>query len=205
MKPRRIGVGPQLGRHVGKLSRDLQVVDDRSEVEAGAADEDRHRSSLTDAIDRVAGERLELADGEGVGRVDQIDEMVSDAGLLGCRGCGGADVHPAVDLHRVDRDEFCLTASPANAIDERKRKRRLAGGSRPEDRQRMLPVRSPNVGHGASTGSATPTSSATEPRSWQVSRRRTSMSSSPYASRNGATTAGPNRSASATAARARSR
>ena len=53
MKARRIRVGLQLGRHIGKLSRDLQVVDDRSEVEAGAADEDRHRSSLTDAIDRV--------------------------------------------------------------------------------------------------------------------------------------------------------
>ena len=205
MKARRIRVGLQLGRHIGKLSRDLQVVDDRSEVEAGAADEDRHRSSLSDAVDRVAGERLELADGEGVGRVDQIDEVVPDLGLLGCRGCGRADVHPAVDLHRVDRDELCLTTRRANAIDERKRERRLARGSRPEDRQRALPAGSPNIGHGATTGSATPTSSATEPSSWQVSRRRTSMSSSPYASRNGATTAGPKRSASATAARARSR
>ena len=99
MEARRIRVGLQLGRHIGKLSRDLQVVDDRSEVEAGAADEDRHRSSLSDAVDRVAGERLELADGEGVGRVDQIDEVVSDLGLLSCRWCGRADVHPAVDLH----------------------------------------------------------------------------------------------------------
>ena len=78
------------------------------------------------------------ADGEvgrGKGRVDveDVDEMVRDARPLGRRGLGGADVHPAVDLHRVARENLAV-----QFLGQPQRERALAGrGGADDDQQRQ--------------------------------------------------------------------
>ena len=42
-------------------------------------------------------------------RVGDVDQVVRDDRPLGGRGLGGADVEPAVHLHRVDRDDLDVT------------------------------------------------------------------------------------------------
>ena len=54
--------------------------------------------------------------------------MVRDAAPLVGRELGGADVHAAVDLHRVGVDDLA-----AEALREVEREPRLAGGGRADD------------------------------------------------------------------------
>ena len=50
---------------------------------------------------------VEIAlDAEVFAGVDDVDQMVRDLGLLFWRRLGSADVHAAVDGHRVERDDL---------------------------------------------------------------------------------------------------
>ena len=88
-------------------SRTLFVgVDHRTVVEPGATDEDRRRATNGDVGQDAPVFPLELRDSEVVRRVDQVDHVMRDAAPFRRRGLGRADVHPSVDLHRVDRYEL---------------------------------------------------------------------------------------------------
>lgn len=46
------------------------------------------------------------ADAETLGRLDDVNEVVSDAALHFGGGLGGSDVHPPIDFHRIDAEDF---------------------------------------------------------------------------------------------------
>ena len=71
--------------------------------------------------------------------------MVRDAAALGAGQLGGADVHAAVDLHRVGVDD--LAAEPLGEVE---RQAGLAGRGRPDDGDDR---RDGRLGHGAQSGS----------------------------------------------------
>ncbi len=58
---------------------------------------------------------LELGDSHVVRRVADIDQMVGYLGAGLGAGLGGADIHLAVDLHRIHRDD--LTTNPSRHLD----------------------------------------------------------------------------------------
>ena len=89
------------------------------------------------ASDRTPVRRLEVTDGELGGRLDQIDAVMADLGLLGHGGLGGSDVHPPVHLHAVDRDQFDV-AEPAG---DGERDGGLPGRGRADDRHPSRPRR----------------------------------------------------------------
>ena len=86
-----------------------------------------------DLVYRRAGRLLVPGDSRLVGDIEHVKEMVWDATSFAHRDLGGADVHAAVELHRVGVHD--LGAAPA--LDKRggeiERKSGLAGAGRPDD------------------------------------------------------------------------
>jgi chorismate dehydratase len=76
------------------------------DVEVCAADDDGDGVAGADVVDGVVGEGEPLIDAEAVGGIDEVDEVVADAALLGGGGFGGADVEAAVDLEGVGGDDL---------------------------------------------------------------------------------------------------
>ncbi len=62
--------------------------------------------------------------------VDYVDQVMRGGGALGGSRLGGADVHMAVDLARVGRDDLA-----AERLGQRDRQGGLAGRGRADDRQ----------------------------------------------------------------------
>ncbi len=73
----------------------------------------------------------EVGDREVVCRIDEIEAMMRHRGAVGERRLGGADVHPPVDLHRIDDDQFDLVV----AVGQGHGDVALPGGGRPQDHQ----------------------------------------------------------------------
>ena len=96
-------------------ARELEAVEHGAGVERRAADQDRRhatrRQSSTTARAqpgtprRVAGSR----------HVEQVEQVVRDAAPVGGGKLRGADVHAAVDLHRVGVDDLAAERSPGRA------------------------------------------------------------------------------------------
>ena len=78
----------------------------RLDVEAGAADDDRKRSARLDVDDRGAGHACEAVGVEDLVRVNYVNQMVGCAFSFGECWLGGADVEAAVDLAGVGGDDF---------------------------------------------------------------------------------------------------
>ena len=70
-----------------------------------------------------------IGDGELVGRVDEVEAVMPHRSLIVDRRLGRADVHPPVDLHRVDGDKFGIGMQTG----QRHRHVTLARRCRPED------------------------------------------------------------------------
>ena len=103
------GVGDfrfELGTDGEILGRKREWIDDRLQVQAGAADEQRALAARLDVGNRVARRDLEARHRPVFRRVGDVDQVVRDRGSLADRGLGRPDVEPAVDLHRVDRDDL---------------------------------------------------------------------------------------------------
>mgnify|MGYP000141188832 CR=1 FL=1 len=76
------------------------------------------------------GERHEVGGVEGLVGVDHVQAVVAGHGLFLSGGLAGADVHAAVDLHRVRRHDL-----GPEALRDRQRRRGLARGGRPSEQQ----------------------------------------------------------------------
>src|SRR5699024_11614789 len=104
------------------------MVDGRAHVESGAADEDGTVTAAADIGDGGPGAGLEVIDVRLGGDVEDIDEMVRDPAPLLDRQFGGADVHAAIELHRVRVDDL-----PAAVFGQVEREIRLPRGGGPDD------------------------------------------------------------------------
>ena len=113
------------------LPGDREAVDDCLDVQAGAADEQRPMAARFDRGDRVPREVLGPHDRPVLVRVGDVDQMVRHGRALGERRLGGSDVHRAVHLHRVERDDLDVTGRGR----ECERERRLAGRGRTDERE----------------------------------------------------------------------
>ena len=81
------------------------------------------RPARQDLVDRGSGGHLVPGDCRLVGDVEHVEQMMRDAAPLGDRQLRGADVHAAVQLHRVGVDD--LGGTPVRG--ERRRRGRATG------------------------------------------------------------------------------
>ena len=91
-------------RRVGRRKR--PVVEQRLDVQHRPAHQDRHLSAGGDRLDVGGGGVLVARDGRGLGDVEHVELVMRDAAALRDGQFRGADVHSAVELHRVGVDDF---------------------------------------------------------------------------------------------------
>ncbi len=94
-------------------------------------DDDRHRTAFRDGLDVCRRRLLIAGDRRGLGDIQHVELVVRDPATLGDRQFCGADVHAAVELHRVGIHD--LATDP---LGHRQRQRRLSGAGRADDRER---------------------------------------------------------------------
>ncbi len=126
-----VGPGEDRVAYRAILGREGQRIDHRLQVQAGATGEQGAVPALFDLGDGGAGLVLEPRHRPFVVGVGHVDEVVAHRGALGAAGLRGADVEPAVDLHRVDRHDLDVTERSRDL----ERERRLPGGSGADDRE----------------------------------------------------------------------
>ena len=117
---------------------ELEAVDDRAGVERRAADQHGGGVAAADVGDRVARPALEERDGRRGGDLVEVEQVVRDPAALGLRQLGRADVHPAVDLHRVGVDD--LSPEPLGEVEAQARLARRRGTDEGDDRTRHAPI-----------------------------------------------------------------
>ena len=78
----------------------------RLEVEHGPADEQRHAAARGDLAHEPQRIGAELRRRVAFGRVDDVDQVVRHAAPLGPARLGGADIHAAEYLRRIDADDL---------------------------------------------------------------------------------------------------
>jgi len=93
-----------------------------------------HGTARRDRLDVGRGSALIAGDGRGLGDVEDVELMVRDAAALFDRQLGGADVHAAIELHRVGVDDF-RPALTAKSLRDVEGQLRLAGAGGADDRQ----------------------------------------------------------------------
>jgi len=108
-----------------------EPVDEGAEVESCSSSDDGEFFSSGDIGEGGAGEAAVVAGGEGLGRIDDVDQVVRDLAAFGWGGFGGADLHLAIDGNGVAADDFS-----GETVGEIERKCRFAaGGGAEEDDQ----------------------------------------------------------------------
>ena len=85
-----------------------EAVDERAQVEAGAAGDDGQVAPFGDASEGFAGLAAVVACGAGFVGPGDVDHVVLDEGALFARGLGGADLHLAVDGDGVAADDLAV-------------------------------------------------------------------------------------------------
>ena len=103
----------------------------RLQIKAGSSAEDRGNAPLRKPVHRPF-RVLSVIGGAVRGvRRNEIKQVMGNARPLRLRWLGGADIHVAVDLHRVASHDLA-----AKAFGQPKRKRRLARGGRTDQGDR---------------------------------------------------------------------
>ena len=105
-----------------------QTIQQRAQIQAGAATYDRQAAALRDAGDGFAGQAAVVARGAGLVRIGDVDEVVRHALALVQRGLGGADLHAAIDGDGVATDDLA-----GELLCQRQRECGLAAGRRTGD------------------------------------------------------------------------
>ena len=122
------------GPHLRVGGRKRPVVEQRLHVQHRPADHDGHGAADSDRLDVRGGGLLVPADGRGLGHLEHVELVVRDAAPLGRGQLRGADVHAAVELHRVgindlSADVVSATSSASAACRCRWARRWRAGWS----------------------------------------------------------------------------
>ena len=87
-------------------ARELQLVHHRLHVQPRAADQHRGATGAAQVLDDRPRRPLVGRDGGGLGDVQDVEQVVRNAGALGGARLGRADVHPPVEGHRVGVDDL---------------------------------------------------------------------------------------------------
>ena len=99
----------------------------RLEVERGPADEQHALAPRLDLGDRLPGPAPVLGDAGRFPGVEHVDQVMRNSPPLRQRRLGGADVHPAVERHRVERDDLGPEPARQRHADRRLARRGRAG------------------------------------------------------------------------------
>ena len=146
------------------LPGDLERVDDRAHVQPGATDEQRPLPARLDVGDRRARERLRPDDRPLLRRIGDVDQMMFHGISLGDRRFGGADVHPSIHLHRVERDDLGIAQprvrDPARRRTSRWRSDRRGRGAASRRRHRYRNARAGGAGRAHAPHAVRPGASA---------------------------------------------
>ena len=103
-----LDLGPEPLANLRHLPRNVgEAVTEGAEVEGRPADEEDLPAAGPDPGDRRGYVREPAGDVVGLGRGDDVDEVVWHPAPFGRPRLGGADVEPPVDRHRVDADDLC--------------------------------------------------------------------------------------------------
>ena len=113
--------------HLGVMRGERERVHDRAEMQPASADDHDRAVVGFEPFDRDA---LEHLDGQLDVWFGDVDELVGNLGAFGDRRLRGPDVHAAVGLHRIDREDH--RPDPASDLH---RKCALAGRRGSDDRQ----------------------------------------------------------------------
>ena len=106
-RPRRARPRARGDRLVG--AGELEPVQDGPRVERRPADEHRHPRARRAPRDAVAGPPWNCATVAGSSHIEQVEQVVGDAAPLGSGRLRGADVHAAIDRHRVGVDDLAVS------------------------------------------------------------------------------------------------
>jgi hypothetical protein len=117
-------------RSIGRGQRG-ESFDERLEIEHRAAHGERYGAARADFLDRANGVGAKAGCRVRVGRIDDIDQMMSNARPRRCVGLCRADVHAAVHLRRIDAHDL-----GPHALGEGERERALPGGGRSHQQHR---------------------------------------------------------------------
>src|SRR6185295_10664312 len=80
----------------------------RSQIEPGAARQDRSATSRFHFLNLAGSDPSVLTRGEILGRLGNVDQMMWHASLLGGRNLGGCDVDSAIDLNGIEIDDLTV-------------------------------------------------------------------------------------------------
>ncbi len=103
-----------------------QTTQQAFQVQRRATDEQRFAAASADFAHHRCGGIHVLSHAELVGRIDDVDEVVRHKIAERARRLGGADIHAAINGHRIERDD--LGAEP---LGQRDADARFADGRRP--------------------------------------------------------------------------
>ena len=104
--------GVEAGADRRRLAGELEVVERAAQVQPGAADEDRQRGRGRRSRRCTArASCLVLGDRGGLLHRPDVEQVMRDAAPLGLGQLRGADVHAAVELHRVGVDDLAAERS----------------------------------------------------------------------------------------------
>ena len=123
--PQGFGFGRALdSERMNAFGVELEAIEARELIEKAKQKLDELDASGKDLRRLVA----VIGGGTGFVGVENIDQVMRHARPFGVGRLGGADIHPAVDLHRVAGDDLA-----PESLGERKRERALARRGRPDD------------------------------------------------------------------------
>ena len=97
-------------------------------MQAGPAGDDRLHPTALEIVEHTSPDRLKLRHAERLRRFNQVNEVMRDAPLQRGGHLGRSDVHPSIDLHRVNADDLAT-----DEFSERNRDFGLPCRSRPEN------------------------------------------------------------------------
>ncbi len=120
------------GPHGRVGGRKRPFVQQRLDVEHRPAHDHRDRATGRDGLDIVRGVLLIAGHRGGLGDLQDIELVVRDTAPLGDGQLRGADVHAAVELHRVGVHDFAAQLPRRPPMPEC----RFPGAGRPDDRDR---------------------------------------------------------------------
>ncbi len=121
-----LGLQPGPDRRFG--AREVQVVEHRAHVQAGATDQHGRLAGRQQLVDHTAGQALVDRHRRGLGDLPEVEQVVRDPAALGRCELGRSDVHAPVELHGVGVHH--LASEPAGQFDT---ERGLAGRGGTDD------------------------------------------------------------------------